>query len=84
MSRSWVRIPLPPPVPLSTGIWTHDYRIGAAAANEPGLSVSTEMPDDILELMKLYPQLVRTQSSGGVEYLPVPRHGEEFKRAARG
>jgi ClpP class serine protease len=61
---------------LSTGIWTHDYPIWAATAKEFGLHVSTDMPDDVLELMKLYPQPVRTQSGGGVEYLPVPRQKE--------
>jgi Serine dehydrogenase proteinase len=38
--------------------------------------VSTDMPDVVLELMKLYPQPVRTQSGGGVEYLPIPRQKE--------
>jgi ClpP class serine protease len=61
---------------LATGIWTHDYPIWAATAKEFGLHVSTNMPDDVLELMKLYPQPVRTQSGGGVEYLPVPRQKE--------
>jgi hypothetical protein len=40
------------------------------------------MPDDVLELMKLYPQPVRTQSGGGVEYLPVPRQKEPVSREA--
>ncbi|MEA2994954.1 MAG: hypothetical protein QOG74_503 [Alphaproteobacteria bacterium] len=61
---------------LSTGTWTHDYPIWAATAKGFGLHVSTNMPDDVLELMKLYPQPVRTQSGGGVEYLPVPRQKE--------
>jgi ClpP class serine protease len=64
---------------LSTGTWTHDYPIWAATAKEFGLHVSTNMPDDVLELMKLYPQPVRTQSGGGVEYLPVPRQKEEAR-----
>jgi hypothetical protein len=34
------------------------------------------MPDAVYELMKLYPQPVRSQGSGGVEYLPVPRQRE--------
>jgi hypothetical protein len=37
------------------------------------------MPDAVLELMKLYPQPVRTQG-GGVEYLPVPRRNEPSGR----
>ena len=63
---------------LSEGTWTHDYPITAAEARELGLNVSTEMPDDILELMSLYPQPVRGLPS--VEYTPEPRE----RRAARG
>jgi hypothetical protein len=55
--------------------WTHDYPIWATSAKDMGLSVSTDMPKEVLELMSLYPQPVRTQS-GGVEYLPVPRQRE--------
>jgi ClpP class serine protease len=60
---------------LSVGTWTHDYPIWAATAKELGLPVSTDMPNEVLEMMKLYPQPVRPQS-GGVEYLPVPRRRE--------
>ena len=58
---------------LTSGTWTHDYPIWASTAKSLGLSVSTSMPDDVLQLLKLYPQPVRMQSSGGVEYLPVER-----------
>jgi ClpP class serine protease len=57
---------------LSTGTWTHDYPILPREAREFGLKVSTDMPNDVLELMSLYPQPVR-QQPGGVEYRPVPR-----------
>jgi ClpP class serine protease len=57
---------------LATGIWTHDYPIWASTAKTLGLPVSTDMPDDVLQLLTLYPQPVRMQS-GGVEYLPVRR-----------
>jgi ClpP class serine protease len=57
---------------LSTGTWTHDYPILPREAQEFGLKVSTEMPEDVLQLMSLYPQPVR-QQPGGVEYLPQPR-----------
>ena len=31
-------------------------------------------PDEVMDLLKLYPQPIRAQSAGaGVEYLPVPR-----------
>jgi ClpP class serine protease len=65
---------------LSVGTWTHDFPLFAATAKELGLPVNTEMPDDVLELMKLYPQPLRSQS--GVEYLPVPRQREATSREA--
>jgi ClpP class serine protease len=65
---------------LSTGTWTHDYPITAATARELGLAVSTEMPDEVMKLMTLYPQPMRTQSGGGVEYLPVPRQKQPAQR----
>ena len=58
---------------LTAGTWTHDYPIWASTAKSLGLPVSTDMPDDVFQLMKLYPQPVRAQSGGGVEYLPVER-----------
>jgi ClpP class serine protease len=68
---------------LTVGTWTHDYPIWASTARELGMPVSTDMPDDVLELMTLYPQPTRMQSgSGGVEYLPVPRQKEAVRRAA--
>ena len=62
---------------LSTGTWTHDYPLFATTAKELGLPVSTDMPNEVFELMKLYPQPVRMQSGGGVEYLPIPRQKED-------
>ncbi len=61
---------------LAAGTWTHDYPIWASTAKTLGLPVSTDMPDDVLQLLKLYPQPVRMQSSGGVQYLPVPRRSQ--------
>jgi ClpP class serine protease len=58
---------------LTSGIWTHDYPIWASTGKSLGLSISTDMPDDVFQLMKLYPQPVRMQNGGGVEYLPVER-----------
>jgi ClpP class serine protease len=66
---------------LTVGTWTHDYPIWASTARELSMPVSTNMPDDVLELMTLYPQPTRMQSgSGGVEYLPVPRQKEAVRR----
>jgi ClpP class serine protease len=62
---------------MSTGTWTHDYPITAKQAREIGLPVSTDMPNEVLELMKLYPQPTHQKQIGGVEYLPVPRQKEQ-------
>jgi len=57
---------------LSRGKWTHDHPITAEEARDLGLKVATDMPEEILDMMRLYPQPMRHQSS--VEYLPMPRH----------
>src|SRR5258707_11049005 len=57
---------------LTSGTWTHDYPIWASVGKSLGLPISTDMPDDVFQLLKLYPQPVRMQG-GGVEYLPVER-----------
>ncbi len=56
---------------LSTGRWTHDYPITPVEAKELGLPVSTEMPEEFMHLMGLFPQPVRRVSS--VEYIPERR-----------
>jgi ClpP class serine protease len=56
---------------LATGTWTHDYPLSAAEAKALGLPINTDMPEEVLELMELYPQPMRAQG-GNVEYLPVP------------
>jgi ClpP class serine protease len=53
---------------LAGGHWTHDYALTAKEAGELGLPVRVDMPTDVLELMKLYPQPVQRS---GVEYLPI-------------
>ena len=58
---------------LTSGRWTHDYPITVSEARELGLPVNTSMPQDILDLLALFPQPVRT--STGVEFGP--------RRAAR-
>ena len=65
---------------LSAGIWTHDYPIWASTGKSLGLPVSTKMPDDVLQLLTLYPQPVRMQGGGGVEYLPVERRNQPESR----
>jgi ClpP class serine protease len=53
---------------LSEGRWTHDFPITAETANELGLRVSTDLPDEVREIMALYPQPKGRRPS--VEYLP--------------
>ncbi len=60
---------------LSEGTWTHDYPITFQKAQELGLPVSSAMPDEVLQLMQLFPQPVRRLPS--VEYLPVPRRSRD-------
>lgn len=61
---------------LTEGRWTHDYPITPAAATELGLPVTTEMPQQVYQLMSLYPQPVRHQPT--VEYVPEPRTARRF------
>jgi ClpP class serine protease len=57
-------------VKLGTGTWTHDYAITAEEAKGLGLAVTTGVPTEVYELMRLFPQPTRTRPS--VEYVPVP------------
>src|SRR5262249_60967110 len=43
---------------LAGGHWTHDYALTATEARELGLPVKVGMPQEVLALMKLYPQPV--------------------------
>ena len=56
---------------LTQGSWTHDYGISAEQARALGLPIAEEMPEEVLQLMTLYPQPVRQVSA--VEYLPGKR-----------
>lgn len=56
---------------LSGGTWTHDHAITLDEARAMGLPVSDQIPDAVLQLMTLYPQPVRTQST--VKYRPERR-----------
>src|SRR6516165_797288 len=53
---------------LAGGQWTHDYALTATEATALGLPVSVNMPREVIELMKLYPQPVQRS---GVEFLPL-------------
>jgi len=55
---------------MTNGTWTHDYPITYERALALGLRVNNKIPDNMLQLMQLYPQPTRRQPS--VEYLPFP------------
>jgi ClpP class serine protease len=55
---------------LSSGRWTHDYPITVEEAQELGLPVRTDMPEEVYTLMALYPQAPQRRPT--VEYIPTP------------
>jgi ClpP class serine protease len=55
---------------LTSGTWTHDYPITVEQARELGLPVSTDMPPEIYQLMRLFPQAQQARPS--VTYIPAP------------
>jgi ClpP class serine protease len=55
---------------LSEGRWTHDFPISVELAQSLGLPVSADLPNEVRELMGLYPQPRGRRPS--VEYIPVP------------
>lgn len=68
---------------LASGTWTHDYPISVGEAREIGLTVSTDVPQEIYQLMNLYPQTAQRRPS--VEYIPIPYlPRDERKRSAPG
>jgi len=56
---------------LTEGRWTHDYPITVQQARSLGISVSTDMPRTVYELMDLYPQAGAGRPS--VLYVPMGR-----------
>lgn len=63
---------------LTEGRWTHDYPITVEEARELGLPVSTDMPEEVYELMSLHPQPIQRRPS--VQYVPLPYHAEHPAR----
>jgi ClpP class serine protease len=57
---------------LSTGVWTHDYPITFEEGKSLGLPISTEVPQEVYDFMRLFPQPTRTRPA--VEYVPA-RYG---------
>ena len=55
---------------LTEGRWTHDYPIDVEEAEMLRLHVTTDMPNEVYTLMRLYPQSPSRRPS--VEYIPIP------------
>jgi ClpP class serine protease len=55
---------------LTEGRWTHDFPITVDQARALGLAVSTDMPQEFYDLMRLFPQPPRRRPS--VFYVPLP------------
>jgi ClpP class serine protease len=65
---------------LTSGTWTHDYPITYERARELGFRVRSDLPENMLRLMQLYPQPMRRQPS--VEYVPLPYRSSRHVRQA--
>jgi ClpP class serine protease len=68
-------------VELSDGRWTHDFPIDAERAGSLGLPVSTDLPDEVRQLMRLYPQPRGRRPS--VEYIPLPYDVPQKRQRSR-
>ncbi|WP_333784978.1 ATP-dependent Clp protease proteolytic subunit [Thermocrinis sp.] len=56
---------------LATGKYTHDFPLGVEKLRELGLNISTEVPEEVYQLMDLYPQPIGAQVPS-VQYIPIP------------
>jgi len=55
---------------FASGKWTHDYPISFEEAKALGLKVSDDVPEEVYQLMNLYPQSRTRRPS--VEFIPIP------------
>ena len=64
---------------LTEGRWTHDYPITCEMLEEMGLPVNnSEFPEEVYEIMELYPQPPQRRPS--VQYIPLPYGEREPKQ----
>lgn len=57
---------------LASGRWTHDYPISVEEGLTLGLKINNDVPEEIYQLMNLFPQASQRRPS--VEYVPTPYH----------
>lgn len=62
---------------MTEGRWTHDYPITFEEAQSLGLKVTMGLPDEIYELMDLFPQAQPQRPS--VQYIPIPYKSADQK-----
>lgn len=55
---------------LASGRWTHDYPISVDEARLLGLPITTQVPEEVYKIMRLFPQSAARRPS--VEYIPMP------------
>lgn len=60
---------------LASGTWTHDYALTPQEATDLGLAITVGLPQQVLDLMKLYPAPVRRSV---VEFLPFEPPGRRM------
>jgi len=66
---------------LSQGTWTHDHPISVREAQALGLPVKGAMPEELYQLMTLFPQPAQRQPT--VQYIPAP-YGPPLPRQKNG
>lgn len=60
---------------LTSGQWTHDYALTPAEATDLGLPITVGLPQEVLDLMTLYPSPVKQSA---VEFLPFDPPGRRM------
>src|SRR6056297_1860857 len=60
---------------LASGTWTHDYALTPQEATDLGLAITVGLPQQVLDLMKLYPAPVKQSA---VEFLPFEPPGRRM------
>jgi len=60
---------------LTSGTWTHDYALTPQEATGLGLAITVGLPQQMLDLMKLYPAPVKQSA---VEFLPFDPPGRRM------
>ena len=58
---------------FTRGAWTHDHPLDVETLQRLGLPINTDMPLEIEEYMRLFPQPATGRPS--VQYVPVPYRG---------